>query len=53
MLELNYNFLTKFCDTEKYEEFKMDTDSLYLALAGEKICDCIRIEKKQERIVTE
>ena len=33
MLELYYNFLKKFCDTEKYEELEMDTDSLYLALS--------------------
>ena len=28
MLELYYNFLQKFCDTDKYEEVEMDTDSL-------------------------
>ena len=33
MLELYYNFFKKFCDTEKYEELEMDTDSLYLALS--------------------
>ena len=32
MLELYNNFLKKFCDTDKYEELEMDTDSLYLAL---------------------
>ena len=26
MLELYYNFFKKFCDTDKYEEFEMDTD---------------------------
>ena len=30
MLELYYNFFKKFCDTDKYEELEMDTDSLYL-----------------------
>ena len=33
MLELNYNFFLKYCDENKFEESKMDHDSLYLALA--------------------
>ena len=37
MLELYFNFFKKFCDTEKYEEFEMDTDSLYLALSEENL----------------
>ena len=28
MLELYYNFFTKFCDVNKFEELEMDTDSL-------------------------
>ena len=28
MLELYYNFFTRFCDVNKFEELKMDTDSL-------------------------
>ena len=28
MLQLYYNFFKKFCDTDKYEELEMDTDSL-------------------------
>ena len=32
MLELYYNFFTRFCDVNKFEELEMDTDSLYLAL---------------------
>ena len=32
MLELYYNFFTRFCDVNKFEELGMDTDSLYLAL---------------------
>ena len=35
MLELYYNFFKKFCDTDKYEELGMDTDSLYLVLSEE------------------
>ena len=31
MLELYYKFSKKFCDTDKYEEHEMVTDSLYLA----------------------
>ena len=35
MFLLYYTFFKKFCDTEKYEELQMDTDSLYLALSEE------------------
>ena len=45
MLELYYNFFKKFCDTEKYEELEMDTDSLYLALSEENLEDIILPEK--------
>ena len=31
MLELNYNFLIRFCDVNHFEVLEMDTDSLYLA----------------------
>ena len=48
MLELYYNFFDKFCDTEKFEELEMDTDSLYLALAEKELIDCIRPERKAE-----
>ena len=48
MLELYYNFLRKFCDTEKYEELEMDTDSLYLALSEENLEDIILPEKRNE-----
>ena len=44
MLELYYNFCTKFCDTEKYEEMEFDTNSLYLALEEKELYDCIRSE---------
>ena len=33
MLELYYNFFVRLCDVNKFEELKMDTDSLYLALS--------------------
>ena len=33
MLELYYNFFTRFCDVNKFEDLEMDTNSLCLALA--------------------
>ena len=48
MLELYYNFFKKFCDTDKYEELEMDTDSIYLALSEEKLGDVILPEKRAE-----
>ena len=48
MLELYYNFFTKFCDVNNFEEFEMDTDSLYIALAEKKLEVCIRPEMRAE-----
>ena len=48
MLELYYNFFTRFCDVNKLEELEMDTNSLYLALAGKELEDCIRPEMRAE-----
>ena len=48
VLELYYNFFTRFCDVNKFEEFEMDTDSLYLALAEKELEDCIRPEMRAE-----
>ena len=48
MLELYYIFFKKCCDTDKYEEFEMDTDSLYLALSEENLEDVILSEKRAE-----
>ena len=42
MLELYYNFFTKFCDVTKFEELQMDTDWLYLALAERELEDCMK-----------
>ena len=47
MLELYYNFFEKFCDTEKYEDLEVDTDSLYLALSEENL-DISLPEKENE-----
>ena len=48
MMELYYNFFTKFCDVNKFEELEMDTDSMYLALAEKELEDCIRPEMISE-----
>ena len=48
MLVLYYNFFTKFCDVNKFEDLEMDTDSLYLALAEKELEDCIRPEMRAE-----
>ena len=48
MLELYYSFFERFCDVNKFEELKMDTDSLYLALSEKELYDCLREESKAE-----
>ena len=48
MLELYYNFFTKFCDVNKFEEMEMDADSLYSALAEKELEDCIRPEMRAD-----
>ena len=48
MLELFYNFFKKFCDTDKYEELEMDTDSFYLALSEKNLEDVVLAEKRAE-----
>ena len=48
MLELYYNFFTRFCDVSKFKELEMDTDSLYLALAEKELEDCIIPEMRAE-----
>ena len=47
-LELYYNFFTRFCDVNKFEELEMDTESLYLGLAEKELEDCIRPELRAE-----
>ena len=47
-LELYYNYFTRFCDVNKFEELEMDTDSLYLAPAEKDLDDCIRPEMRAE-----
>ena len=48
MLELLYNFFSNVCDTDKYQELELDTDSLYSALSENELSDCIQSEKSQE-----
>ena len=48
LLELQYNFFTRFCDVNKFEELEMDTDSLYVALAEKDLEDCMRPEMRAE-----
>ena len=48
MLELCFNFVTKFFETDKYEKMERHTNLLYLGLADKKLCDCTRSEKRHE-----
>ena len=48
MLELYYNFFTKLCVVNKFEELEMDTNSLYLALAKKELEGCIRPAMKAD-----
>ena len=48
MLDFYYNFFDKFCDISKFEELEMDTDSLYFALAEQKLTDCIPPEMEAQ-----
>ena len=48
MLELYYNFFTKFCDLNKFGEFEMDTVLLYLALAEKQLENCVRPEMRAD-----
>ena len=41
MVELYYNFFTKFCDVYKFGDFEKDTGLLYVALAEKEVEDCI------------
>ena len=48
MLELFYNFFSRFCDVNNFEELKMDTYWLYLAPPEKELEDCMRPEIKAE-----
>ena len=48
LLELYYNFFTKLCDVNKFEELEMDTDSLHFAPAEKEPEDCVWPEMTAE-----
>ena len=48
ILELYYNFFTRFCDLNRFAELEMATHSLYLALAEKELEDCIRPKMRAE-----
>ena len=39
-LEPYYNFFSKFCDVNKFEDLEKHTDYLYLALVERELADC-------------
>ena len=47
-LELYYNFFTKFCDVNKFEELEIDSNSICLAFAEKELEDFIRPESRAE-----
>ena len=47
MLKVYYNFFDKCCDVDKFEELEMHADYLFLSIAHENICDCIKPDKKE------
>ena len=40
-------FFKEFCNDDMNEEMEMDTDTLYLLLAGNNLYDCIQEDKKE------
>ena len=48
MLELYYNFFSRFCDVNKFEELETDTDLLYFALAEKELEVCIGPEMRTQ-----
>ena len=48
MLELHYNFFTRFCDVNKFKELEIDTGSLFLSFAEKELENCIRHEMRAE-----
>ena len=48
MIEFYYDFLDKYLDRKDFELIQMDTDSLYMAMSGERLEDIVRPELKAE-----
>ena len=48
MLEFYYDFLDHFVDRRSFELLQMDTDSLYMGIAGKNLDDVVRPELREE-----
>ena len=48
MLEFYYHCIDHFLDRADYELLEMDTDSLYMALAGDSVEELVKRERKEE-----
>ena len=48
MLEFYYDFLDHFVDRRSFELLQMDTDSLYIGIAGKNLDDVVRPEFREE-----
>jgi len=48
MLEFYHDFLDRYIDRRDFKLIQMDTDSLYMAISGERLEDLVRPELKQE-----
>ena len=50
MLQFYYDFLDKYLDRSDFEHCKMDTDSAYIAISGERVEDLAKSDMKDEFI---
>ena len=48
MLEFYYNCVDRFLDRSDFELLEMDTDSLYMAIAGESVEELVKVELREE-----
>jgi len=48
MLKFYYDFIDHFLDRADFELLEMDTDSLYMALAGDSVEELVKPERKEE-----
>ena len=48
MLQFYYHCVDHFLDRSDYELLEMDTDSLYMALAGDSVEELIKVERREE-----
>ena len=47
MLEFYYDFIDKYLDWKNFQYIEMDTDSAYIALAGQNLEDLVKPELKK------